>query len=125
MEIQDLNRSVNIQVNGQPVEIELTFDCNEDDIQHDDPAFEPSEGCFCCYVLVTAKAYDLEGSDSLGGCDVRCNNMFDSRGFESDINDIINEHGMVESAIDDLKKQLIKEYQRLTNQAETYKVFAS
>ena len=125
MEIKDLNKTVTIMVNNQPLEVALTFDINEDyDCLYDANRI-PTPGTFCAYIVVTASAMGLEGFDSLGGCEIPCNNMFDSSKFENGVASILSDYKLVENAIEHLTDQITLEYTRLTQLAESFKKYAS
>lgn len=127
-----------IKVNEQTVDAEITIEVHEDD--HGDlldQDFENEEQrrayeekvrsgeVFAGYVVVTARAEGLEGSDSLGCCELKPNNMFNSKPFEQSVEYYVKEHSMVDTAIDELTKALQNEYQHLVDRAAQYKKYSS
>ncbi len=105
-----------IEVNGHMldanivIEVDEDGDCNvADDIAFDDvdaekrylKRFEHGE-LFAGVVTVTAYAVECDGFDSLSACPLHSNNMFDSGPFNNDVNQIVEEHGMVKTAIEQL-----------------------
>ncbi len=132
-----LNKTAIIRVNGQAVDVTITVLVAEDDLQIEDlyddsvesfadvrARFE-RDGLFLGFIGVSAVALNAEGYDSLGGCELRCNNMFNSEPFEKSVHETLNAHGMIENALSNLKEQLESKYSELLKQADTFKPFAT
>lgn len=109
-----------VEINGVAVEVEISIRVEEDDITPEgDFDFGNAEenaaylkrfnggDLFMGVISVNAKAYGETGNDCLGGCHLKCNNMFDSKPFTQDVEDLVKEHGMVNNAIDELKKSIV------------------
>lgn len=103
-----------VEMCEQLVEVEFTITVDEDDISIDDdidgnPAdateykarFERGE-LFIGVITVTAKALGVSGTDVLGGCHLHANNAFNSIPFNSDVEQTLSDHGMEQSALDEL-----------------------
>lgn len=79
---------------------------------------------FAGFIVVVAHAEGLEGEDSLGACELRPNNMFNSDPFEQSVNSYLETYSMVKSATDQLKRNLENEYSRLILQAKRFKKYS-
>lgn len=98
------------------MEVSESFDFGDDKANAEYLARFTSGELFNAYVVVQAEALGVTGVDSLGGCHIHSNNMFDSTPFETDVREILRTHGMIQTALDDLAKQVIE-------QAEKFKPF--
>jgi hypothetical protein len=135
MEYKRYNK--NIKVNGHSIVAEIVVEVNEDDAQDLlDQDFE-NEGqrakyvakiehgdIFAGCIIVTASAEGIEGFDSLGACELKSNNMFNSEPFNNSVESYLKEYSMEKIALDDLKRSLTEEYDRLLSQSEAMKLTA-
>jgi hypothetical protein len=69
-------------------------------------------------ITVEAKAFDLIGFDSLGACELKPNNMFNSEPYNTSVEGYVAEYSMEENAIAELVKQLETEYERAVVETE-------
>lgn len=126
-----------IKVNGIEVEAKVVVEVHDDDSELLlDQDFESEQqkteyeskvrsgAIFAAYILVKATSEGLEGSDSLCGCELVSNNMFNSKPFEDRVNSYLTDYGMEANALEELKRSLEGEYARLTKRAELYKAFS-
>jgi hypothetical protein len=113
-----------IKINKQSVKVKLTLSVADDDICLDDESFKPADGYFCAYILVKAEALGLEGFDSLGGCELRPNNYFNSQPFQDSIKSYLTDYDMIQNALDSLKSQIESQYLKLKTEAESFKRFS-
>lgn len=118
MEFKRFNKTI-LDKNQVPVEVLIVIEVEEDDIHPKDDfdfgnaednaeylqRFERGE-LFIGVISVKAYALGFEASDYLGACHLHCNNMFNSKPFEDDVNNTISEHGMIDTAIEALKLEL-------------------
>lgn len=117
-----------IKVNGHPVEVQIEVRVEEDPDAEDGFGMPAAEGFFYGSILVLATApfdagIELEGIDSLGGCELRPNNMFDSTPFNKSVEEILETYGMEANAVNDLRKQIEGRYDELVRRAELFKKF--
>jgi hypothetical protein len=125
-----------IKVNGIDVEVLIKIDVQEDscaDLMDQD--FETDEQraeyvskiergeIFAGGIIVTASALGLTGTDSIWGCELAPNNMFNSKPFEQSVEQYLEEYDLKQTAIIDLVNQLKSEYARLTIAASEFKQF--
>ncbi len=117
------------EINGIPLEVKVSIYVGEDhdtnpfDMDFDSEAskksyverFENGE-LFNAWINVIAEASGERGSDALCNVHLHRNNMFNSEPFEYDLNTIIEVHGMINEAIEDLRTTII-------NRANTLKQF--
>ena len=128
----------NIVVNRIKVKAEVTIEVHDDeygDLMDQD--FETDKqrdayrrkvqggSIFAGVIIVKACAEGLEGSDSLGCCELRSNNMFNSKPFERSVRSYLKDYGMESNALKELKTSLESRYDQLTTQAKLYKKFQS
>lgn len=85
--------------------------------------FEAGE-LFPASILVEAQAEGLTGYASIGGVELKPNNMFNSKPFERSVSRAIKDYRLIDEALEGLCAQLRTEYARLLAKAETYKPFA-
>jgi hypothetical protein len=122
-----------LTVNGHAVETVITVTVEEDDqsILMDQDFETPKQreayaskvesgSIFCGHVAVTATALGLEGHDSIGGCELKPNNMFNSDPFEKSVNSVLKEYSLEQNAIDSLVTQLQDECTVLTRRAKAF-----
>lgn len=128
--MQFLKLTRTIEINGRTIECDVTINVHED---HDIPVedtfdfgdakanaeylarFRGSNAkLFSANILVEATALGEHGFDSLCACHVHCNNFFDSKPFETDVNDFIKEHDMVQIALDDLKTTIVNKANQMS-----------
>jgi len=133
MEFKTYNKE--IDVNGHRISVCITINVEEDDLQIEDTyddqveAFEDirkrfeRDGLFLGCIIVTAESHGLSGIDSLGACELNCNNFYNSTPFENSVQNVVKHYGMIENALNSLKNALESEYERLTEQAKAYKKF--
>jgi hypothetical protein len=79
---------------------------------------------FAGIIVVEAIALGIIGIDTLGGCELVPNNLFNSEPFEASVQTYLSDYGMEENAINDLINQLARRHAELTKQAEVFKPFA-
>jgi len=65
---------------------------------------------FSAFIVVRAKALEVEGNDSLGSC------YIETKNFSHEIDTIVSDHSMIENAIEDLLKKM----KRLTEKLKEY-----
>lgn len=108
-----------IKVRGQTLTALIDIYVEEDDIN---PADDYASGdadqdakylarfksgeLFCAVITVKAVALGETGYDSLGGCHIPCNNMFNSTPFQNEVEQVVKFHDMVSTALDDLRQQI-------------------
>lgn len=115
-----------VELNGKPLEVEIKIVVEEDDYpikgsfdfgdEEENKKylarFERGD-LFNGLIIVKASALGVTEQDSLGGCHIRSNNMFNSTPFENDVQSIVDDHGMVENAIDQLKTSALDQANKL------------
>jgi hypothetical protein len=69
---------------------------------------------FSAGIIVEASAHGETGSDSLWNVHMHTNNMFNPSPFEADLKETIECHGMIQIAVDDLKRVLTERANELT-----------
>lgn len=109
-----INKIADLEVNGIKLKASIQIQVDEDrdyDLKYwDDPRDRQrikSGELFVAWVCVTATALEIEGTDSLSGCTLRPNNLFDSNPFETDLDAILTDNQMVENALSDLAKNIV------------------
>ncbi len=126
-----------ITVNGHGVECLVKVLVNEDSLEYlTDQDYEnetqrlehlnriESGEVFSAWIEVQVSALGLTAHDTLGACEIRSNNMFNSEPFESDVNQVLESNGLEENATNDLIKQIEAQHETLIRQADMYKKFA-
>jgi hypothetical protein len=136
MEFKKYNKTV--QVNNVDVAIEITVKVEDEsdwtillDQDFETPRHRQdfinkleTEQLFSGYIEVEATASGLSGFDSMGGCELIPNNMFNSEPFTTSVDTYLNEYAMEGNAISELIRQLTDAYTELTEQAQIFKPFA-
>lgn len=115
-----------IEINGQVIDVQVTIKTGEDDLEPEgDFDFGDTEEnaaylkrfrsgeLFIGIVLVEARALGEIGFDSLGGC-----HWHTARSkFETDVQETIDAHDLVESALAELKSNIINKANQLKRYA--------
>jgi hypothetical protein len=119
-------KKVKIKVNGHTVDAVVTIQWTYEDSypvagqdfdfgdQKENEAYEArfnDRDLGNVLVSVIARAEGLEGLDTLGGCHVKWSN------FETDLTDLVNDHGMTENALEALKTEILDASKRLAKYA--------
>ncbi len=101
---------VNIEVFEDDLPIEVDFG-NTDEEKKYLARFESGE-LFSACIKVTACALGQVDGDSLSACHLHSNNAFESK-FDDDLQGILEEHEMVENALENLKNTIIHQANKL------------
>lgn len=120
-----------IEVNGIPVQAMIRIYIDEDhDSDPFDMDFESPEDrsayerrftrgeLFNAWIQVVATAHGIDGSDTLCNVHMHCNNMFNPAPFEADLKSTLEDHDMIQNALNELTRELIE-------QANTLQPFAT
>lgn len=118
MEFKRFERTIQ-DTNGVKLSVLVIVEVDEDDIppegdfdfgnEEENDAYLnrfKSGELFRANILVKAIALGFEGFDSLGACHIHSNNMFNSKPFDQDVEDILREYGMIDNAIEHLVHEI-------------------
>lgn len=102
-----------VKIKGTPVNVNIKVEVVEDFCPLD---YELDNDQFQALVIVSAEAFGIEGNDALGAV-VLPHNGYDSRPFNNAVESTLTEYGMINEAISELKKNLIKRAKQLVKYA--------
>lgn len=103
-----------IEVKGKKIQAEITIEVLEDDNSvHYDVASLKRKDAFLGIISVKASAFGCEGWDSLGECEIYCNNMFNPKPFQENVDMYLNEYNLVNNALKDLEDNILQRAKEL------------